>query len=410
MVPTLSTVPNAGLPQGFRKLVRPKGDEKFSAAGLMFVAPDGRMLFAKRSGANGADHEGEWAFPAGRVEQDEEPADAARREALEEVGHLASWDLAPVHRETRDGVDFATFGQPVPECFEPILSDEFSEHVWADPKEAPQPLHPGVAALLAKFFEEEAEEPEHEESGAAKELERDFEGEDDTGAIERETSGIPPKSGAQDIATDSALRLPLALDRESVRKFDSVGRMRVSVANISKSNICPYAGREIPGWDEETQTHALGLDPDKIYMMLRDPEELRKSVPTWNGVQLLRKHVPVDVDDHKKYDIVGTVGTNAAFNDPYLQNSLVFWTKEGIDLVESEEQRELSSGYEYDPIMKPGVFKGEPYDGVMTNIRGNHVALVEEGRVGPDVMVEDSIVNIQWAMIENALGELGINA
>ncbi|NYM92270.1 DUF2213 domain-containing protein, partial [Salmonella enterica subsp. enterica serovar Typhimurium] len=34
---------------------------------------------------------------------------------------------------------------------------------------------------------------------------------------------------------------------------------------------------------------------------------------------------------------------------------------------------------------------GEPYDGVMRNIVGNHVALVGDGRAGPDCLVMDSL-------------------
>ena len=59
----------------------------------------------------------------------------------------------------------------------------------------------------------------------------------------------------------------LAFDRASVRKLDDVGRLQVAVSNISKANVCPYYGREIPGWEE------LGLEPDKIYQLYRDPEE-----------------------------------------------------------------------------------------------------------------------------------------
>lgn len=40
--------------------------------------------------------------------------------------------------------------------------------------------------------------------------------------------------------------------------------------------------------------------------------------------------------------------------------------------------------------MTPGTYEGQPYDGRMTNIRGNHVALVEKGRAGPDVLVYDT--------------------
>ena len=220
-----------------------------------------------------------------------------------------------------------------------------------------------LAGNMLKFFAEEAAEPEHAED---EETEESLDG---------------------SIATDSALRL--ALDSESVRTFDSDGRMRVAKANISKANICPYRGDEIPGWEE------LGLEPDKIYQLLRDPEELRKAAATFNGVPLLRKHVPVDAGDHKKNDIVGTTGTDANFEDPYLTNSLVIWSQEGVDYIESEKQRELSCGYHYTPDMTAGIFGGKPFDGVMRNIEGNHVALVEEGRAGPDVVVGDSALNVR---------------
>ena len=39
----------------------------------------------------------------------------------------------------------------------------------------------------------------------------------------------------------------------------------------------------------------------------------------------------------------------------------------------------------------------------MRNIRGNHVAIVEEGRAGPDVLVADSVEEIQWQILAEAL-------
>jgi len=42
------------------------------------------------------------------------------------------------------------------------------------------------------------------------------------------------------------------------------------------------------------------------------------------------------------------------------------------------------------PVMEPGEFEGQPYDGRMTEIQGNHLALVELGRAGADVVVADS--------------------
>ena len=41
--------------------------------------------------------------------------------------------------------------------------------------------------------------------------------------------------------------------------------------------------------------------------------------------------------------------------------------------------------------MTPGDYQGEPYDGLMRDIVGNHVALVREGRAGADVVVGDML-------------------
>jgi hypothetical protein len=177
--------------------------------------------------------------------------------------------------------------------------------------------------------------------------------------------------------------ISLALDR-SARSIDKYGRLHVAVSNISKSNVCPYRGDEIPGYQ------ALGLDPARVYKMLRDPAELTHGAATFNNLPLLSAHRPVTADQPQKQIIVGSLGTDATFTPPYLRNSLVVWDSEAIELIDSDEKKELSAAYGYDPDMTPGIFQGVRYDGVMRNIVGNHVSLVEAGRAGSDVVVGDS--------------------
>jgi len=179
----------------------------------------------------------------------------------------------------------------------------------------------------------------------------------------------------------------IAMDRaSSVRSYDADGRLHLRVTNISKANVCGYLGREIPAWD------TLGLDPDRIYNLLRDPAELAAGAATFNNLPVLSEHVPVTAYDdgsHKPGLVVGSTGTDAAMNGPYLTNSMVVWARDSIDGIEAEEKRELSSAYRYRADMTPGNFEGVDYDGVMRDIVGNHVALVIEGRAGPDVIVGD---------------------
>lgn len=176
----------------------------------------------------------------------------------------------------------------------------------------------------------------------------------------------------------------MAMDRASVRQFDKDGRLHVTVTNISKATVNPYRGGEIPGWE------ALGLDADRVYMLLRHPDELAEAASTFNNLPVLNCHVPVSAGDHQPDCVVGSTGTDGVFTDPYLQNSAVVWAQDSIDLINSDEQRQWSCGYYYDADMTPGNYRGLQYDGIMRNIVGNHVALVAEGRAGPDVVVGDA--------------------
>ena len=178
-------------------------------------------------------------------------------------------------------------------------------------------------------------------------------------------------------------RLSIAQDR-SLRSYDQDGRLHVESSNISKATVNPYYGSEIPNYQQ------LGLEPKKVYYLLRDPEELEKAAPTFNNLPLLSKHIPVSADEPQKEVIAGTTGSDTVFEDGYLKCSLAVWDAEAIAGIESGEQVELSSAYHYTADMTAGEFEGRHYDGVMRDIVGNHVALVDVGRAGRDVVVSDA--------------------
>lgn len=171
----------------------------------------------------------------------------------------------------------------------------------------------------------------------------------------------------------------------SQREKDANGFLKVGSCNITRTQVAPYLGKEIPNWKE------FELEPDKIYYVLRPEEELKKAVDTFNNLPLTRKHIEVDVDNVPKEDIIGSLGDSAEFDSPFLKNSLIVYDKKYIDRIENGKQKELSCGYRYTPVRESGEFDGQHYDFVMTDIIGNHVALVKEGRAGHDVMVSDTI-------------------
>lgn len=174
---------------------------------------------------------------------------------------------------------------------------------------------------------------------------------------------------------------PMAEDR-SKRTLDVDGRMHVEACRISKANVCGYYGREIPNGIE------LKLDPDKLYMLYRDANELEAAKQTYERVPLMMYHAATSAENPRKEIWVGTV-SNVRFRHPYLVADLSVWDVEAIRAIDSGAQRELSCGYRYTADMAPGEADGVKYDGVMRNLIANHVALVEAGRAGPDVMVND---------------------
>lgn len=174
----------------------------------------------------------------------------------------------------------------------------------------------------------------------------------------------------------------LAFDRTG-RRIDADGRLHVDRSHISKATINPYYGQEIPGFVE------LGLEPDKIYRLFRDPVELERGAQTFARLPILSKHIAVTVDSPQPDLVVGAVGSEINFVAPYLDADLCFWDAKAIAGIETGTVRELSCAYRYKPVMTAGEFEGQPYDGAMTEIQGNHLALVEVGRAGSDVVVAD---------------------
>jgi hypothetical protein len=183
------------------------------------------------------------------------------------------------------------------------------------------------------------------------------------------------------------LRGDLALDG-SVRTTDNVGRLHIAKSHISKATVNPYYGMEIPGSAE------LGLDPNKVYYLFRDPIELARSASTFARLPILSRHVPVSAEAPRQELIIGAIGSDVEFNDPYLDADLCFWESTAIAGIETDTVRELSCAYYYVAVMTPGEYHGQRYDGVMTEIRGNHLALVESGRAGSDVLAADEAIKI----------------
>ena len=184
----------------------------------------------------------------------------------------------------------------------------------------------------------------------------------------------------------------LALDAESVRHYDNNGNLHVKVSHLTKVQVRPYYGSEIPGWER------LRLDPKRIYKGFCPAEELSKpeTIESTNGIPIQLEHHPDYADAPQLETRIGSTGTDGAFRYPYLDNSLHFTVEDAIKRILDGSMRELSLSYRYTPDFTPGKTPdGEDFDFVMRDITANHVALVEQGRAGHDVLVQDSQMQVK---------------
>lgn len=187
---------------------------------------------------------------------------------------------------------------------------------------------------------------------------------------------------------DSAPRL--AMDRApTARTKDPInGWLHIKDCRISKANVCPYVGKEIP------DSEKLGLEKDRVYYLYRDAAALEAAAKSFERAPLMLHHVAVTAQQPNKDKIIGAI-SNVRWQAPYLVADLTVWDGDGIEAIESERQQELSPGYYYKPQMNSGVAPdGDRFDGRMLDIRGNHLAIVDTGRTGPDVVVADAAPTI----------------
>lgn len=171
------------------------------------------------------------------------------------------------------------------------------------------------------------------------------------------------------------------------RQYDLNGWLEVKDNPISKVGVFDYLGFEIGA-----------PIPEKIYKVYRPQEELA-STETINSFKLM----PF-VDEHEMLGkdgtpaetkgIQGVIGERVYFEYPYLRGNIKILSNSALNQIEGGKI-ELSPGYRCVYDFTPGEFNGERYDAIQRHIRANHLALVDEGRTGADVAVQDhSVITI----------------
>ena len=175
----------------------------------------------------------------------------------------------------------------------------------------------------------------------------------------------------------------------SSRITDHNGFIEVKGNPISKVGVFDYSGAQ------------LGLTGDeayKVFKVYRPEEELssKDAIDSFKLVPFIDDHAMLGAEDDgltpaERKGIQGVIGEDVYFDAPYLRGNLKIYSESAKDLISSGDKVELSPGYRCRYEFTSGVFDGQHYDAIQRDLRGNHLALVDEGRTGPDVKVLDSM-------------------
>lgn len=117
---------------------------------------------------------------------------------------------------------------------------------------------------------------------------------------------------------------------------------------------------------------------------LRHPSDVLRldSISTMKMIPLTNNHPTEFVTpENAKQLTVGHVGENIRPDGEMIVAPVIITDKVAIDSARNGKQQ-LSLGYEVDLIEESGEYDGIRYDFRQTNIRYNHLALVESGRAG----------------------------
>lgn len=169
----------------------------------------------------------------------------------------------------------------------------------------------------------------------------------------------------------------------SKRVYTDEGFLQVP-ARIARTGTQEYLAVEMGLTDKE---------PTETVVVYRPPEEVFKddSLRSFANKPVTNDHPPVLVDaKNAKQFSVGMSGRDILKDGDFVVAELTITDADTIALVE-QGKVELSNGYTADIDWVPGVSPlGVAYDGVQKNIKGNHIAVVSQGRAGPMCKVADS--------------------
>lgn len=144
---------------------------------------------------------------------------------------------------------------------------------------------------------------------------------------------------------------------------------------------------------------------------LRLPEHVfdPQSLASYKSKPIIITHEAGTIDKNNvEEEIIGTILSEGYKDGEDVRAEIVI---HDTDAMKRSGLRELSLGYELDLDETPGTWNGEPYDAIQTNIRVNHLALVDKARAGDQARLNtDGLDNLTGGKIPMAEAKTTLDA
>lgn len=183
-------------------------------------------------------------------------------------------------------------------------------------------------------------------------------------------------------------KMAIAQDK---KETDRNGWFEVKDNPLSKEGVFLYRGNQIilPDGSRATET-------DELIPVYRPAEELSnpEAIESFKLVPWVDDHTmlgsgELGLTPAERKGVQGVIGEDVYFKDGVLYGNIKAFSESFARKIENGK-KELSLGYRCSYERASGEWNGQPYQYIQRNLRGNHLALVDEGRMGADVRVMDA--------------------
>jgi len=184
------------------------------------------------------------------------------------------------------------------------------------------------------------------------------------------------------------IRNKITIDGSTRKKDKTTGYLTCDVL-AAKVGVQEY---------HHTEIGVEPVDDNGLVKVARLPESVFDaiSLDSWSGIDLTNDHPDgglVDADNYQAEAIGNTLG-KATQDSDHIRVRVVVKDAQAIKDLE-QGKSEVSAGYTADYIKQSGVFNDEAYDYIQTNIKLNHLALVDRGRAKSAIVLDSEEVMIE---------------